>query len=146
MALTLQFFLIFVFSTPYARRYAFRAFWIVHLSYPLYFILMILHGAGRMIQAPFFYYFMLGPVILFILDQLISFSRRAADLTVVKADLLPSGECILISIDQTTACTIATSLIHSKIDYCNSLLSTCNTNESSSTYTELCCSCCHQNS
>jgi len=26
------------------------------------------------------------------------------------------------TIDQTTACTIATSVIHSKIDYCNSLL------------------------
>jgi len=49
--------------------------------------------------------------------------------------------------DQTTACTIATSLIHSKIDYCNcSTQSTCDTNESSSTCPELCCSCCHQNS
>jgi len=38
------------------------------------------------------------------------------------------------TIDQTTTCTIATSLIHSKIDYCNSLnQSTCYTNESSST-------------
>jgi len=30
--------------------------------------------------------------------------------------------CILNTIDQTTACTITTSLIHFKIDYCNSLL------------------------
>jgi len=38
------------------------------------------------------------------------------------------------TIDQTTSCTIATSLIHSKIDYCNSSTqSICNTNESSST-------------
>jgi len=29
---------------------------------------------------------------------------------------------ILNTIDQTTACTIATSVIHSKIDYCNSIL------------------------
>jgi hypothetical protein len=30
--------------------------------------------------------------------------------------------CLRNSIDQTTACTIATALIHSKLDYCNSLL------------------------
>jgi len=39
--------------------------------------------------------------------------------------MLPEYSCprrIRNTIDQTTACTIATSLIHSKIDFCNSLL------------------------
>jgi len=41
------------------------------------------------------------------------------------------------TIDQTTACTIATSVIQSKIDYCNSFTQfTCNTNESCSTCPE----------
>jgi len=91
MLLTLQFFLIFIFSIQYARRHTFRAFWIIHLSYPIYFILMLLHGAGRMIQAPFTYYFVLGPFILFTIDQLISVSRRKIEIPVVNAKLLPSG-------------------------------------------------------
>ena len=89
--LTFQFFLIFIFSIQYARRYAFRAFWIVHLSYPIFFILMLLHGAGRMIQAAYTYYFVLGPIILFTIDQLISVSRRKIEIPVVSAKLLPSG-------------------------------------------------------
>jgi len=56
--------------------------------------------------------------------------------------------CHRNTIDQTTACTIATTLIHSKIDYCKlySTQFTCYTNQSSSTCPELCCSCCHQTS
>ena len=91
MLLTLQFFLIFIFSMQYARRHAFRFFWIVHLSYPIYFILMLLHGSGRMIQAAYTYYFVLGPFILFTIDQLVSVSRRKIEIPVVTAKLLPSG-------------------------------------------------------
>jgi len=53
------------------------------------------------------------------------------------------------TIDQTTVRTIATSLIHSKIDYFDSLLlnlPATQLNESSSTCPKLCCLCCHQNS
>ena len=35
---------------------------------------------------------------------------------------IPDLSRIRNTIDQTTACTIATSLVHSKLDYCNSLL------------------------
>jgi len=96
MLLTLQFFLIFIFSMQYSRRHTFRAFWLIHLSYPIFFILMLLHGAGRMIQAPYTYYFVLGPFILFAIDQLISVSRRKIEIPVVSAKLLPSGKRIML--------------------------------------------------
>ena len=38
------------------------------------------------------HYFFLGPGILFVLDKLISISRRKVEIQVVKAELLPSGE------------------------------------------------------
>jgi hypothetical protein len=47
--------------------------------------------------------------------------------------------------DRTTASTIATSLIHSKIDYCNSQ-SSCYSNPSSSASSQLCCPLRHPNS
>jgi len=84
--------MIYIFGTQYARRNAYRAFWITHNTYPLFFILMILHGAGRLGQAPFLYYFLLGPVVLFAIDQLISVSRYKVEISVVNAELLPSGE------------------------------------------------------
>jgi dual oxidase len=86
-------FLIYCFAIPFARRYTFRAFWIIHMTYPVFFIQMILHGSGRMIQAPYFYYFFMGPLLLFVFDQLLSVSRRKVEIKVVKAELLPSGEC-----------------------------------------------------
>jgi len=95
MLLTLQFFLIFIFSMQYSRRHTFRAFWLIHLSYPIYFILMLLHGSGRMIQAAYTYYFVLGPFILFAIDQLISVSRCKVEIPVVNAEILPSGNYLL---------------------------------------------------
>ena len=49
------------------------------------------------------------------------------------------------TLDHTTACTIATSLIHSKLDYCNSLFSESQlpANQPTTTYSQLYCSCCH---
>ena len=91
MWLTVHFFIICVFSISYARKHAFRAFWIVHLSYPIFLIMTVLHGSGRLVQAPFFYYFLLGPAILFTVDHLITVSRKKIEINVVKAELLPSG-------------------------------------------------------
>jgi len=52
------------------------------------------------------------------------------------------------TIDQTTPCTIATSLIHSKIDYCDSLLLNLPATQTNRLQLVLyfCCSYCHQNS
>ena len=52
------------------------------------------------------------------------------------------------TLDHKTACTIATSLIHSKLDYCNSLYLNISNQQlvRPSTRSQLCCSCCHKNS
>lgn len=81
----------FVFAAQFARRHVFNAFWKTHNLYPLMYILMILHGIGHVLQPPMFYYFFLGPCVLFTLDMLVSVSRKKIEISVVKAELLPSG-------------------------------------------------------
>ncbi len=88
--LTLVTVVIYVFATQYARRYTFRAFWVTHHFYVLFYILMFIHGSGRLVQDPLFGNFFLGPGIVFALDQLISVSRRKIELAVVRSDILPS--------------------------------------------------------
>ena len=88
--LTLITVIIYVFATQYARRYTFQAFWITHHFYVAFYILMFLHGSGRLVQDPLFGNFFLGPGIIFVLDQIISVSRRKQELTVIRADILPS--------------------------------------------------------
>jgi dual oxidase len=66
-------------------------FWIVHNTYPLWYILMLIHGSGRLVQDPIFQYFLVGPLIVFILDQLIAASRKRIEIPVIKADILPSN-------------------------------------------------------
>ena len=82
--------IIFVFATQYARRYTYRAFWVTHHWYVIFYILTFLHGSGRLVQDPLFGNFFLGPGIVYALDLLISVGRRTAELSVVRADILPS--------------------------------------------------------
>jgi len=93
--LTLLTALMFIFALPSARRKLYNAFWFTHSLYPVFYLLMILHGAGRLIQPPFFYYFFLGPCILFTIDRLISVTRKKAEIPVVRAELLPSNVTLL---------------------------------------------------
>ena len=48
--LTLLTALIFIFALPSARQQLYNAFWFTHSLYPVFYLLMILHGAGRLIQ------------------------------------------------------------------------------------------------
>ena len=82
--------IIFAFATQYARRHTYRAFWVTHHWYVIFYILIFLHGSGRLIQDPLFGNFFLGPGIVYALDRLISVGRRTIELTVVRADILPS--------------------------------------------------------
>ena len=81
---------IFVFATQYTRRYWFQAFWFTHHWYYVFYVLMFFHGSGRLVQDPLFGNFFLGPGIVFALDQLISLARNKVEVSIVRAELLPS--------------------------------------------------------
>ena len=44
-------------------------------------------------QDPFWGYFFLGPVIIYVLDKLVSISRNKLEISVKSATMLPSGQC-----------------------------------------------------
>ncbi|XP_077451407.1 dual oxidase 1 [Stigmatopora argus] len=89
LLLTLSF--IYVFASRYFRRISFRGFWISHYLYVVVYILTILHGSFGLLQEPRFYIFLIPPALLFLLDKLISLSRKKVEIPVIKAELLPSG-------------------------------------------------------
>jgi len=57
-----------------------------------------------------------------ILDTHLSFAQHISAVSISRVHNIRVLRRIRNTIDQTTACTVATSLIHSKIDYCNYLL------------------------
>jgi dual oxidase len=50
-------------------------------------------------QEPFFHYFFLGPCVLFVLDTLVSLSRKKVHIDVLQAVLLPSGLYAFMPLD-----------------------------------------------
>ncbi|XP_021358388.1 dual oxidase 2-like isoform X2 [Mizuhopecten yessoensis] len=88
--LTIIVIIMYVFAIPYARRNLFNAFWFTHNFYILLYIFLILHGTGRLVQSPIFPNFFYGPLVIYVLDKLISVSRKKREISVIQADLLPS--------------------------------------------------------
>eukprot|EP00118_Oscarella_pearsei_P006944 m.32550 g.32550 ORF g.32550 m.32550 type:complete len:1691 (+) comp31668_c0_seq3:179-5251(+) len=86
----------YVFAVPYARRYAFKFFWSTHKLYIVFYALLVLHGCGRLVQAPLFYFYFAFPAVLFLVDKLISISRNRIKIRVFKAEILPSAVTALI--------------------------------------------------
>lgn len=88
--LTVIVIIMYVFAMPYARRNLFSAFWFTHNFYIFLYIFMILHGSGRLVQSPLTQNFLIGPLVIYVIDKLISFSRKKVEISVQKAELLPS--------------------------------------------------------
>ena len=80
-----------IFALPYARRRLFNAFTFTHKWYVLLYIFLFLHGSGRLVVPPLFLFFFIGPVVVFITDKMISWSRKKRELNVLSAEILPSG-------------------------------------------------------
>ncbi|XP_072402675.1 dual oxidase 2-like [Diabrotica undecimpunctata] len=93
--LTIIWVVMYSFALPIIRRKIYNWFWYAHSLYPFFFIFLVLHGSGRLIQPPYLYYFLLGPIILFTIDATISLSRKKVEIPVIKAEILPSSVTML---------------------------------------------------
>ncbi|NXV67641.1 DUOX2 oxidase, partial [Molothrus ater] len=81
----------YVFATRHFRRVSFQGFWITHHLYVLLYILVIIHGSYALIQQPRFYIYFIIPALIYSADKLYSLSRKKVEISVVKAELLPSA-------------------------------------------------------
>uniref|UniRef100_A0A3P8VW83 NAD(P)H oxidase (H2O2-forming) n=1 Tax=Cynoglossus semilaevis TaxID=244447 RepID=A0A3P8VW83_CYNSE len=89
--LLLVFSFMYVFASHYFRRISFRGFWITHYLYVVVYILTVIHGSFALLQEPRFHIYLIPPALLFLLDKLISLSRKKVEIPVIRAGLLPSG-------------------------------------------------------
>uniref|UniRef100_A0A2K5ZIE7 NAD(P)H oxidase (H2O2-forming) n=1 Tax=Mandrillus leucophaeus TaxID=9568 RepID=A0A2K5ZIE7_MANLE len=83
--------IMYVFASHHFRRRSFRGFWLTHHLYILLYALLIIHGSYALIQLPSFHIYFLVPAIIYGGDKLVSLSRKKVEISVVKAELLPSG-------------------------------------------------------
>nr|XP_048315698.1 dual oxidase 2 isoform X2 [Myodes glareolus] len=83
--------IMYVFASHHFRRHSFRGFWLTHHLYVVLYALLIIHGSYALIQLPSFHIYFLVPAIIYGADKLVSLSRKKVEISVVKAELLPSG-------------------------------------------------------
>ncbi|KAA8490680.1 Dual oxidase [Porphyridium purpureum] len=81
-----------VFAIRQVRAASFQLFWVMHhVCFMLLYTMIVLHGSFVLVQRPIFHYFLLGPLLLFILDKLYSFARESERLQIIEMRLLPKG-------------------------------------------------------
>nr|XP_045012332.1 dual oxidase 2 isoform X2 [Jaculus jaculus] len=83
--------IMYVFASHHFRRHSFRGFWLTHHLYVVLYALLIIHGSYALIQLPTFHIYFLVPAIIYGGDKLVSLSRKKVEISVVMAELLPSG-------------------------------------------------------
>ncbi|KAL3865900.1 hypothetical protein ACJMK2_043248 [Sinanodonta woodiana] len=88
--------IMYVFASAYARRYLFKAFWRTHKLFIPVYLLTFFHGSMQLIQSPDFPWFVIGPAVLYIIDDVISLNRSKVQIRILKAELLPSDVTALI--------------------------------------------------
>uniref|UniRef100_A0A674JTR4 NAD(P)H oxidase (H2O2-forming) n=1 Tax=Terrapene triunguis TaxID=2587831 RepID=A0A674JTR4_9SAUR len=81
----------YVFASHHFRRISFRGFWITHHLYVLLYIMVVIHGSYGLVQQPRFHVYFIIPALIYGADKLISLSRKKVEMSVLKAELLPSG-------------------------------------------------------
>lgn len=82
--------ILYVFATQTARRHIFSLFWLTHKLFIVLYVLTIIHGASVVVQKPMFFAYLSGPAILFMIDKLVSLSRKKTELCIINAKNLPS--------------------------------------------------------
>lgn len=87
--------IIYVFATQTARRHIFSFFWATHKLFIVMYILTIIHGASVIVQKPMFFAYFVGPAVLFMLDKMVSLSRKKTQLSIIRAMNLPSDVTFL---------------------------------------------------
>ena len=86
---------IYVFATQTARRHIFSLFWATHKLFIALYVLTLVHGASVIVQKPLFFAYFTGPAVLYVLDKLVSLSRKKTELAVIRAQNLPSDVTML---------------------------------------------------
>uniref|UniRef100_A0A1I8ARM6 NAD(P)H oxidase (H2O2-forming) n=1 Tax=Steinernema glaseri TaxID=37863 RepID=A0A1I8ARM6_9BILA len=82
--------IIYVFATPAVMRRAYHAFRLTHLLNILFYALTILHGLPKLLDSPKFWYYVTGPIIVFVVDRIIGMRQEYKQLQILSAALLPS--------------------------------------------------------
>ncbi|CAI4224724.1 unnamed protein product [Auanema sp. JU1783] len=82
--------IIYVFALPCFVRRAYHAFRLTHLLNIAFYALTILHGLPKLLDSPKFLFYVIGPIIVFIIDRIIGMRQEYKKLEVLNAALLPS--------------------------------------------------------